>query len=260
MKRPLISIITVNLNNFTGLKKTIKGVFEQTWKDFEFIVIDGGSNDGSKEFIESQNDKITYWVSEPDTGVYNGMNKGIVASRGEYLLFLNSGDYFYDEFVLEKINPTVKEEDLIYFNVKIRGNSNNTVSYPPQLRFSDLRYGTICHQAVFIKRKLFEKVGPYDESLKIVSDWKFFILALFKYNCSYRGVNKILTIYDTEGISAAESSKAVIAAERNEVLNKHFRALLHDFNELEKCRSAIQDLRNSRKIKLLTKLGLIKPF
>ncbi len=90
-----LSIITVNLNNKDGLQKTIDSVISQTFKDFEWIVIDGGSTDGSKELIEKYSDYISYWVSEPDKGIYNAMNKGIKVAKGDYLEFLNSGDIFF---------------------------------------------------------------------------------------------------------------------------------------------------------------------
>lgn len=97
-----ISIITINYNDKIGLSKTINSVLNQSWQKFEFIVIDGGSNDGGLEVIEQFKDKIDYWVSEPDKGVYNAMNKGIKVAKGEYLIFMNSGDTFYDDQVLEK--------------------------------------------------------------------------------------------------------------------------------------------------------------
>ena len=98
-----ISIITVNYNDREGLKKTIESVINQTWQDFEFIIIDGGSTDGSREVIEQYKDKIDYWISEPDKGIYNAMNKGIKAASGEFLLFLNSGDRLIDKNITEKV-------------------------------------------------------------------------------------------------------------------------------------------------------------
>ena len=102
-----LSIITVNLNNLEGLKKTYESVVCQTFTDYEWLVIDGGSTDGSREFIEEHQDKFAYWCSEPDKGIYNAMNKGIVRAKGEYLNFMNSGDYFvlrkrWQEFLAKK--------------------------------------------------------------------------------------------------------------------------------------------------------------
>ena len=98
------SIITVNYNNRDGLRATIESVVNQTYRDYEFIVIDGGSTDGSTDVLKEFDDKITYWVSEPDKGIYNGMNKGIAKATGDYLNFMNSGDCFYNEKVLELLN------------------------------------------------------------------------------------------------------------------------------------------------------------
>ena len=100
---PQLSIITINYNNLAGLQKTFESVFNQTFQDFEYIVIDGGSTDGSKELIEQYHDKIDYWVSEPDSGIYNAMNKGIVRANGEYLQFLNSGDSLLGENILKNV-------------------------------------------------------------------------------------------------------------------------------------------------------------
>src|SRR5690606_3965772 len=117
---PLISIITVNLNNLEGLKRTMASVFNQTYQNFEYLIIDGGSSDGSKEYIEANADKISYWVSEPDKGIYNGMNKGIKKARGEYLLFLNSGDHFVEQKVLEDNHHFLNDSPIIYFDVLVR--------------------------------------------------------------------------------------------------------------------------------------------
>ena len=98
--KPKFSIITVNYNNLEGLKKTVESVKNQTYQKFEYIVIDGGSYDGSLEFIKDNESLLDYWVSEPDSGVYQAMNKGIEKATGEYLLFLNSGDHFCNTKVL----------------------------------------------------------------------------------------------------------------------------------------------------------------
>ena len=115
---PKLTIITINYNNLEGLKRTVESVLNQTWQEFEYIVIDGGSNDGSAEYIESQSEHIDYWVSEPDKGIYNAMNKGIAKARGEYLLFLNSGDHLYSAKVLEENYGKIADFDLIYFNLR----------------------------------------------------------------------------------------------------------------------------------------------
>lgn len=212
-----LSIITVNLNNREGLQRTIDSVICQTFRDFEWIVIDGGSTDGSRELIEQYADHFAYWVSEPDKGIYNAMNKGIRAARGEYLLFLNSGDYLFANEVLEKVfleNPT---EDFVYCD---DGGSTGVVENGGSPSFIDFRFlytYTICHQTIFHKRTLFN-TGLFDEKYKIVSDWKFLFQHIIKNDASYRKINILLCILQ-EGTSY-DSSKT--ETERQAVLRELF--------------------------------------
>ena len=256
-----LSIITINYNNLKGLKRTVESVVNQTWQEFEYIVIDGGSTDGSVDFIESQSKNIDYWVSEPDSGIYNAMNKGIIKAIGDYLLFLNSGDHFFSNTVLKENHYRIVDCDLVYFNIEVKGdNISEIVPYPEKLRFSDFYFGTLCHQSTFIKKVLFDKFGLYDENLKIVSDWKFFIVALFKYDCSYLKVDTILTTYYLDGISSELANKRIFYEEKQEVLNSDFKGNFEDTNELFDLRKLISNLRKSKKIKWLVKLGLLNKF
>ena len=109
-----VSVITVNYNNADGLKRTLESLFAQTFTDYESIVIDGGSTDGSREIIENFADRITYWVSEPDGGIYHAMNKGIRQATGLYYNFMNSGDLFEDPTVLENIFASDPTEDILF--------------------------------------------------------------------------------------------------------------------------------------------------
>lgn len=223
-----ISIITVNYNDAKGLERTIASVINQTSLEFEYIVIDGGSTDSSLEVIKKYQNKINYFVSEKDSGIYNAMNKGIKVAKGEYLFFLNSGDHFFNQDVIKKISYFLQQRDLIYFNIEIKDtNRSKIVSYPDVLRFSDFYLGGICHQSVFIRKTLFETVGLYDEELKIVSDWKFFILALFKHNCSYKKVNETLSTYYLGGISSQINN----FDERNGTIREHFDGFVEDYDE-----------------------------
>lgn len=223
---PKLSIITINYNNLEGLKRTVESIRNQTWQEFEYIVIDGGSTDGSAKYIASQSENIDYWVSEPDKGIYNAMNKGIAKATGEYSLFLNSGDHFFDDDVLKENIQYVENYDLIYFDLQMISTSSNKIAiYPEHLRFSDLYFGSLPHPATFIKKTLFEKVGCYDENLKIVSDWKFFILALFKYHCTYIKINGTLATFYADGISSNEDN----LQERSHVLNECFKEYVLDY-------------------------------
>jgi glycosyltransferase involved in cell wall biosynthesis len=223
-----ISIITVNYNDAEGLERTITSVVNQSSLDFEYIVIDGGSTDDSLKVIKKYQNKINYFVSEKDSGIYNAMNKGIKVAKGEYLFFLNSGDHFFNQDVIKKISDFLQQEDLVYFNIEIKDNNRSKiVSYPDTLGFSDFYVSGICHQSVFIKKSLFETIGLYDEELKIVSDWKFFILALFKHNCSYKKVNETLSTYYLGGISSQINN----FEERNSVIKEHFNGFVEDYDE-----------------------------
>lgn len=194
------SIITINLNNRERLKKTIESVVNQTCKDFEYLIIDGGSTDGSVDVIKAYADQIDYWISEPDKGIYNAMNKGILKATGEYCNFMNSGDCFHQKDVLEKVLPDTNYD--IIWGKSLKGNDPVPKGHPyfdvSLLLFA--KGGAICHQATFIKRMLFDS-NLYDEQLKIVSDWKFFIDVLIFKNCTFKNIDAIVANFDDTGIS-----------------------------------------------------------
>ena len=170
------SIINVNYNNKEGLLNTIESVIHQTYRDFEFIVIDGGSTDGSAEVLKEYDKHITYWVSEKDKGIYNAMNKGIAKATGEYLNFMNSGDCFYSSDVLEIVSEHPSDADFIvgkdyHFNETTK--KGHVSIQPPRTTMIHFFMATLDHQSSFIRRELF-KDSPYDETHKLVSDWIFF--------------------------------------------------------------------------------------
>ena len=192
-----VSVITVNYNDKEGLEKTIQGVVSQTFADFEFIIIDGGSTDGGFDILKKYDSQISCWVSEPDKGIYNAMNKGIHKANGDYCIFMNSGDVFVDSKTMESVFSKAKGEDIICGNTLMPN-----VKYPPKTISLDYLFiNSICHQCAFIKTDLLRK-HPYDESYRIVSDRKFFLQALILDNCSYESVDVDVVIYDTNGLSA----------------------------------------------------------
>jgi glycosyltransferase involved in cell wall biosynthesis len=256
-----LSIVTINYNNLEGLKRTVESVMNQTWKEFEYIVIDGGSSDGSAQYIESQSDKIDYWVSEPDKGIYNAMNKGIAKATGEYLLFLNSGDHLFNTHVLEKNNQFLKDKDIIYFSLQVIDDDKIFIKkYPKELVFSYFIKDTLPHPATFISKILFVKIGLYDESFSIVSDWKFFIESICKFNASYLQVDEIMSAFYFDGLSSNPNNQNLILKEKSEVLKSNFSTYLDDVNELNKQKETIIALKKSKKIQLLIKLGLLNKF
>jgi glycosyltransferase involved in cell wall biosynthesis len=227
---PKLSIITINYNNLDGLKKTIESVSSQTCKEFEYLIIDGGSTDGSVAYIESKSDAIDYWISEPDKGIYNAMNKGIELATGEYILFINSGDHLFSDKAVKSAEKYLQSYDVIYFNLQIISEDKRFKihSLPDKLKFSDFFIDSWPHPSTFTKRELFDKVGLYDENLKIFSDWKFMILALFKYQCSYLKVDEILSTFYLGGVS----SQTDLFGERNQVLKEFFNGYVLDYEEL----------------------------
>jgi glycosyltransferase involved in cell wall biosynthesis len=256
-----LSIITINFNNLLGLQKTVESVTSQTWQEFEYFVIDGGSTDGSAAYLASQTDKITYWVSEPDTGIYNAMNKGIAKATGEYLLFLNSGDHFIDSFSLQKSQKQLINDAVVYFNINVVENGESYVlENPAAMSFSYLHNNLPCHQCTFIHQSVFDRVGYYDERLKIVADWKLLLLALLKHNFTYRKVDAIFSTFYKDGISSLPENQSIIAAERTQVLQTEFPVLMNDLNEQFILQRIIRNLRKSRKINWLIKLGLLDKF
>lgn len=199
-----LSVITVNYNNYKGLLRTLDSIKTQSSRDFEWIVIDGGSIDESKDFLEKNNDLITYWVSEPDDGIYNAMNKGIKASRGEYLLFLNSGDCFYDSNVVESFYVDSSNEEIIYgdiLNESPDGTFRRQTLNKRQISICDLWVHTLPHQASFIKRTAFEKYGYYNEEIKVSADWFFYIQSIIIGGASYKHIDLTVSVMQPDGIS-----------------------------------------------------------
>ncbi|MEA5141176.1 glycosyltransferase family 2 protein [Arcicella rigui] len=203
-----LSIITINFNNKIGLRKTIESVISQTFNDFEYIIIDGGSSDESVEVIIENKNKINYWVSEKDNGVYHAMNKGIALANGKYLLFLNSGDFLYDSTVLEKIFMNEHKADFLCGRCAIsRKGEVIHITNPPEIHtFQTYFKGSINHQSTFIKKEMFLRFGLYREDFRYNSDWEFWIRTIILNNCSTEKINEIVCEYNLEGISSTENN------------------------------------------------------
>lgn len=236
---PLLSIITINYNNAEGLEKTLASVDVQTSKDFEHIIVDGASTDGSVEIIKKHDDgKVRrIWVSEKDNGIYNAMNKGIRMAHGRYLQFLNSGDCLASDDVVETMYGKLCENAypcILYGNMlkdNVKGQIIRDKGFAGQeITFLGFYRGTLNHSPAYISKKLFEKYGLYDESLKIVADWKWYMQAII-----FGGENPVyadldVSIFDMHGIS--ETNKELDKKERDEVLNSLLpKAILDDYSK-----------------------------
>lgn len=231
---PHLSIITINYNNAAGLEKTIRSIISQSYKNMEYIVIDGNSSDGSKDIINQYAGSITYHVSEPDTGVYNAMNKGIKKATGQYLLFINSGDELLNAQSIELVAADIHTHDIVYGDLQLQLSATQTriKTYPDSLVFSYFMLDSLPHPASFIQRSLFDKLGYYNESLKIVSDWGFFLTAIFKHQVSYKHIPKVFSVFHLDGISSATANNNLIANEKRQILQTAFPMYANLYDEL----------------------------
>jgi glycosyltransferase involved in cell wall biosynthesis len=235
MQGKKISVITVNYNNKVGLEKTINSVVKQTYKNFEYIVIDGDSNDGSKQLITTYNDKLAHAVSEADNGIYHAMNKGIEIATGDYILFLNSGDCLFDENVLSQVAEAMTDGLDIYYGDIIYDeiHQQHKRTFPEKLTFAFFYEQNLSHQASFIRSSLFTDIFYYNEDFKIVSDWEFFTYAICKREASYKHLDFVVTIYDATGISSNQDNHPMMYKEREASLNRYFPEYVSDYDYLK---------------------------
>lgn len=204
-----LSIVTICKNEVKRIEKTLFSVFEQTFKDYQYIIIDGGSNDGTKEIIRKYEHKFDVIISEPDDGIYNAMNKAIDYCRGEYIYFLNSGDILYSRNTLEKIFSYGIKGEIVFGNIAIKelDGKQSLLTMPNKLTIPFLSKKTIPHQATFTKKGLFEKVGKYEEKYTIAADYKFSLKAIYEKNCSVQYIPEIFAIFDCSGFGTLNVEK-----------------------------------------------------
>jgi glycosyltransferase involved in cell wall biosynthesis len=234
---PKLSIITVNLNNKAGLAATAESVIAQTWTDYEWIIIDGGSADGGAELVRAyaeKTPKLVYHCSEKDGGVYFGMNKGIEKASGEYCCFLNSGDCLRGKTTLGEIFAHEFDEDIVYGDMarERRGGRLAVRKYGDKLRPSDLMYGFLQHQNMLLKRELLDRKNGYDTDYGISADWVFYTKAICVDKASYRHIPAVFALLQRGGISDKPEYRDIFKAERARAVRGMFsagRRLLYAF-------------------------------
>ena len=234
-----LSIITINRNNAAGLEKTLQSVVSQTFKEFEYIVIDGASTDESVEIIKKHEAEFAHlkWVSEPDSGIYNAMNKGIRMATADYIQILNSADCLAAPDVIERMLSALEKASnpsIFYGNmVKCFPDGRKLVDKcfaGQEITMLGMFTGTLNHDSAYVCRDLFEKYGYYDESLKIVSDWKWYLQTIILGGEKPRYVDLDVTLFDMSGISENAESKEIIQSERQSVLKELIPDVyLHDY-------------------------------
>ena len=225
-----LSIITINRNNAIGLEKTMRSVANQTFKEFEYIVVDGASTDGSVDVIKKIEPEFAHlkWVSEPDSGIYNAMNKSIRMASGDYIQILNSADCLAAPDVTARMLAGLEnagDPAILYGNM--------VKCFPDGHRMTDKCFagqeitmlgmytGTLNHDPAYIRRDLFEKYGYYDENLKIVSDWKWYLQAIIFGGEKPKYVDMDVTLFDMTGISEnGGQNRDLIDREKRTVLEQ----------------------------------------
>ncbi|MDR1881224.1 MAG: glycosyltransferase [Prevotella sp.] len=256
-----LSIITINYNNAGGLERTFDSVVSQGYSGFEHIVIDGGSTDASIEVIKKYGQHVTYWVSEPDNGIYNAMNKGIGQTAGEYLLFLNSGDTLCRDANLKQLTGHLTGEDIIYFNLEVCDTANNNrfiKTYPDILDFKYFAEDSLPHMGSFIKRDLLVKYGGYSEKMKIVSDWAFFVDAVCLRHCTYRHVEGYFSTFYLDGTSSDAQNRRLLMTERDNHIASAYKLYDSLYKDWMNKKQELYKPKISANVKFLKKTGLLK--
>ena len=237
-----LSIITINFNNEKGLKKTLDSVSCQTWCDFEHIIVDGASSDGSVQSISNYCEQVAnrypvLWISEPDEGIYNAMNKGIRMAKGDYCLFLNSGDYLANKDTLQQVFSDFPfGKDIVYGHQwnEVDGRLQEEICIDvAYITFDTLRNAHIPHQSTFIRREALNALGGYSEEYRIISDWAFVMKGLFKLDYTIARIPQFVSVYDTTGISSAVD-KAPQWQQRADFLNKEFPLFMPDYERWDR--------------------------
>tara|TARA_B110000305_G_scaffold216665_1_gene255382 strand:+ start:374 stop:1075 length:702 start_codon:yes stop_codon:yes gene_type:complete len=196
----MLTIITICLNNKKDLIRTIESVRNQTNKDFEYIIVDGGSVDGSTEIIIENSNLIDSYLSETDKGIYDAMNKGIKIASNEWIIFMNSGDVFANEKVISNFYSTLKVSNnkSFFYSDTLRSNGDNFRCSKNENR--------IIHQSLFYRKEIHDLEGYYIISKNFITADFFFFLSCYKYE--WQKVNYIISIIDTKGVSNSPKNYA----------------------------------------------------
>lgn len=203
--KPLITVVTVCYQTVNEIEKTILSVLRQTYSDIEYIIIDGGSSDGTVDTIRKYANRLAYWVSEPDGGIYDAMNKGIAKASGEWINFMNAGDEFFNEKTIENVfnqNRFDNSVEVIYGNTMFNDGLTRNIqnAYPLKAIKHCMPF---CHQACFVRLR---SMQPFDLTYKIASDYNFFYMLYWKKGAgAFYFVNECIAIFDcVNGVSSKQ--------------------------------------------------------
>lgn len=204
---PKISIVTVTYNSAKTLERTILSIINQTFSDYEYIIIDGGSTDGTLDIIRQYEDKISHWISEPDNGIYDAMNKGIRLCKGEWIHLLNSDDYYFDKNVLQNVTAHLKDPQKFYYFTMIQKQNSQENTYKWNSGLWKLWYSAyIPHPTMFVSNHIYRTIGLYDTSFKIAADHDM-ILRLLQHHIEPVYNDLICTVMVLGGTSSLNLKK-----------------------------------------------------
>ncbi len=229
---PKLSIITIVYNNVRDIERTIKSIVNQTYKNIEYIVIDGKSTDGTLAVIEQYKTQIAKIVSEPDKGIYDAMNKGLKMATGDYILFMNSGDEIYDEHTVEDIFETSPGADIYYGETEMYNDNWESLGRrrheaPEEFNWTSFKYGmNVSHQAIYIRRSI---IVPYDLTYKYSSDIDWIIKAAKKAS-SIVNVKRYVAKYLVGGMSKKKHRESL--KERFKIFSKYYGVLPNMLNHI----------------------------
>jgi len=197
----LISVVTVVYNGISSLEPTILSVLSQSWKNCEYIIIDGGSTDGTAALVKKYESQLKYWISESDKGIYDAMNKALKVATGDFLIFINAGDTFFSPHTLKEFVQLSPDRENVYYGNARYTDALHQTEYFRGGNFSKYRLSktNICHQTIFYSRKAYQN-NSYSLKYPVFADWAYNI-RLFK-SCGYTWINQTIANYDLRGFSA----------------------------------------------------------
>jgi len=230
MAKPVLSVITIVYNNVKDIERTVLSVLNQTYINIEYIVIDGLSNDGTLDIISKYKDRIAKFTSEKDEGIYDAMNKGLALATGDYVIFMNSGDEFYDSNTVAAVFASADDADIYYGETEMIDDAGQSLGQrrhkaPEQFTWKDFNLGmSISHQAIYIKRALIE---PYDRRYQLSADIDWIIRAAKKAK-KIVNVNRYVAKYLVGGMSKTKHRQSL--AERFDIMKRHYGLVPTIFN------------------------------
>jgi glycosyltransferase involved in cell wall biosynthesis len=230
MFNPRLSVITIVYNNVRDIERTIRSVVNQTYANIEYVIVDGLSKDGTLQVIEKYKDRVAKLISEKDEGIYDAMNKGLALATGDYVIFMNSGDEFYDSETVAAVFASGDDADIYYGETEMIADDGSSLGQrrhkaPAKFTWRSFKYGmSISHQAIYIRRSITE---PYDRRYQLSSDIDWIIRAAKKAK-KIVNVNRYVAKYLVGGMSKKKHRQSLL--ERFDIMKRNYGLIPTVFN------------------------------